>query len=138
LHCRGDAKTPVPLGVPSFQLTLVSSQRDSQSVVILRLSHANYDGVSMPVLYNDIAAAYMSKPATATSNFSSYMQHRLSQQTAPAFDFWREFLRDASMTRLSVPSHLHLLESPSQRSSKQPGPSSSLVSHLPKTSFLDK
>jgi hypothetical protein len=58
----------------------------------------------MPVLYNDIAAAYMSKPATATSNFSSYMQHRLSQQTAPAFDFWREFLRDASMTRLSVPS----------------------------------
>jgi hypothetical protein len=103
-HCQKDAETPVPLGVPSFQLTLVSSRRDSQNVVILRLNHANYDGVSMPVLYNDIATAYMSKSNAAAPSFSLYMQHRLSQQTAPAFDFWREFLRNASMTQLPGPS----------------------------------
>ncbi|KAL4993341.1 hypothetical protein BDV10DRAFT_190061 [Aspergillus recurvatus] len=55
--CRQDADTPLPFGSTPFQVSL-ASQGDQQHVLIIRLSHAQYDRVSLPTLYRDLAAAY--------------------------------------------------------------------------------
>lgn len=98
--CRKDSETGVPFGTPSFQPTIVS-QHKSRHVLILRLSHAQYDGVSMPVLYQDIVAAYLGKTITpAVADFSTYINSRLKEQPAASYRFWREFLQGSSMTYL--------------------------------------
>ena len=97
--CRDDSRTPLPFGAMSFQASLVSGG-PCKHILILRLSHAQYDGLSLPVLYHDLAAAYRGDMTAPTLSFSTYMQYRLSRKSADVFRFWRDFLRGANMTRL--------------------------------------
>ncbi|OJZ79900.1 hypothetical protein ASPFODRAFT_148508, partial [Aspergillus luchuensis CBS 106.47] len=96
--CREDSKTPLSFGVLPFRVSLVSADR--HHVLILRLSHAQYDGLCLPVLYRDLAAAYRGDAIAQPPTFSCYMQYRLSRKSTEAFQFWRGFLRGATMTRL--------------------------------------
>jgi aryl carrier-like protein len=97
--CRQDANTPLPLGTPPFKVSLVS-RNDHHHVLITRLSHAQYDGVCLPVLYHDLAAAYQGEALHPAPNFSAYLQYRLSQRNQGVYQFWKEFLHDATMTTL--------------------------------------
>ncbi|KAE8155605.1 acetyl-CoA synthetase-like protein [Aspergillus tamarii] len=96
---REDSVLPVPLGALPFQLTLVS-HGVSRHVLIVRLSHAQYDGFSIPKLYTDLAAAYHGNGLSATTDFSFHIQHRLLQKSTKAYQFWRGYLRGSSMTSL--------------------------------------
>ncbi|OJZ79470.1 hypothetical protein ASPFODRAFT_109858, partial [Aspergillus luchuensis CBS 106.47] len=96
--CREDSKTPLRFGAMPFQVSLVSGER--RNILILRLSHAQYDGLCLPVLYHDLAAAYSRNMTTGAPPFSLYMQYRLSRNSTEVFRFWREYLHDATMTRL--------------------------------------
>ena len=90
----------IPYGTPSFQLKLIS-QGGSRNALVLRISHALYDGLSIPKLFHDLSAAYEGKSiGTVLTTYPIYMQYRLSQQTATAYEFWRNFLHNASMTYL--------------------------------------
>ncbi|KAF4227822.1 hypothetical protein CNMCM8980_007092 [Aspergillus fumigatiaffinis] len=97
--CHQDSTAPLPFGVPPFSISLVSSP-DDHHVLILRLSHAQYDGLSLPVLYQDLFAAYQGDALTAAPSFAVYMQYRLSRKTNEVYQFWRDHLRDATMTHL--------------------------------------
>ncbi|PKX89648.1 nonribosomal peptide synthetase fmqA [Aspergillus novofumigatus IBT 16806] len=66
-------------------------------VFALQLSHAQWDGVSIPYLFQDLAAAYNNMPLPPTSDFTLYL-HRCAtlDRTAP-HQFWREYLRGSSL-----------------------------------------
>ncbi|OJZ79695.1 hypothetical protein ASPFODRAFT_148698 [Aspergillus luchuensis CBS 106.47] len=96
--CREDSKTLLPFGVLPFQVSLVSGER--HSILILRLSHAQYDGLCLPVLYHDLAAAYRGEAMAEATPFSLYMQYRLSRKSTEVFQFWRDYLHGATMTQL--------------------------------------
>ncbi|RAH69468.1 acetyl-CoA synthetase-like protein [Aspergillus aculeatinus CBS 121060] len=97
-------QNPLVLGKPPTRFTLIS-QSPTKHAFVLQLSHAQYDGLSLPCLSSDLTTAYsaggvLPSPATAAP-FSQYMYGRHQHQTAAAFDFWRRYLRGATMTTLA-------------------------------------
>ncbi|RAH44549.1 acetyl-CoA synthetase-like protein [Aspergillus brunneoviolaceus CBS 621.78] len=97
-------QNPLVLGKPPTRFTLIS-QSPTKHAFVLQLSHAQYDGLSLPYLSSDLTTAYsaggvLPSPAIAAP-FSRYMYGRHQHQTAAAFDFWRRYLRGATMTTLA-------------------------------------
>ncbi|KAF4228489.1 hypothetical protein CNMCM6805_002144 [Aspergillus fumigatiaffinis] len=79
---------------------ILVSQSSTRHVFIMRLSHAQYDGVSLPVLLNDMSIAYSGDPLFQTLDFCSYVHYRSHHDHGPAFSFWRNYLRRAMIQHL--------------------------------------
>ncbi|KAF4189626.1 hypothetical protein CNMCM7927_007310 [Aspergillus lentulus] len=106
--CREDARSPVPYGGQYFQPLLVRTGPQQDSTLILRLSHAQYDGLSLPLLLQEIATYYnndgpsdVDSDLSTQKTFADFVTRRAQMQTAAVFDFWRELLLGSSMTCLS-------------------------------------
>ncbi|RAL08711.1 acetyl-CoA synthetase-like protein [Aspergillus homomorphus CBS 101889] len=93
---------------------ILLSRSDTQHAFIVRISHAQYDGNTSPVLFQDISLAYnncySSKNGTthrlpAATPFQHYLYARDASRSSPendqAMQFWRENMRGASMTTLT-------------------------------------
>lgn len=69
--------------------------------LIIGLSHAQYDGVSLPKLLQDLEAAYTGKKFHS-EQFSSYMaQTRNKNIETKALDYWRNLLAGSSLSILA-------------------------------------
>jgi hypothetical protein len=84
------------------RFTLASRPGEQHVVLTIQISHAQWDGVSIPRLFSDFAAIYNQTPLPPTSDFAQYLYHRVSSAAAdikqdPAFQFWREYLDGAKM-----------------------------------------
>lgn len=93
-------KTPIPPGSPHFQPFLLS-QSPTSHLLILRLTHAQYDGASFRLLSEDLASAYNNKNEQSFNPrlpFPTYLQFRHSQITPKALSFWRSTLENSRMT----------------------------------------
>ncbi|KAF7155563.1 hypothetical protein CNMCM5623_008105 [Aspergillus felis] len=84
------------LGELPVKFTLVSRSED-EHVFTIQISHAQWDGVSIPRLFSDIAAIYNQTPLPSTTQFDDYIYHRSSRDESPAFHFWKQYLRGSSM-----------------------------------------
>jgi amino acid adenylation domain-containing protein len=93
-----DCLASFTIGTPYFKSTLLTGLE--QSVLIFRISHAQYDGVSFPLLYSDLTRAYQGHSLAPARHFSEYMRCRIECHSSQAWSFWREFLQDSAMTQL--------------------------------------
>lgn len=93
----GEDESPIPPGSPHFQPFLLS-QSCTSHLLILRLSHAQYDGASFRLLSEDLASAYNQEVLSPHLPFPVYLQFRRSQTTPEALFFWRDILRNSTMT----------------------------------------
>ncbi|KAJ5874498.1 Nonribosomal peptide synthetases (NRPS) [Penicillium soppii] len=91
---------PCP-GTPPFHLTLMSSLQ--HRVLLVRISHAQYDGISLRILYRDLMTAYAGKDLVQGTDFPDYMRVRCAQGTSKSFDYWRKVLDGATMPTLWQP-----------------------------------
>lgn len=94
---RGDMATPIPTGSPFIHFTLVTGSC-TKSVLVIRLSHAQYDGICIPILCDDLINAYQGKPNSVTVGFPFYIHQCYAVNTDMAFDLWRDVLQGSSMT----------------------------------------
>ena len=91
---------------------LLVQRGSAEWLLMMRISHAQYDGVSKPILVGDLKAAYSGKKLTSTPSFSRFIHSTRSQKTPQAEDFWRRLLRGSSMTNIlteSAPSYQNLM-----------------------------
>ncbi|CAG8943752.1 unnamed protein product [Penicillium salamii] len=84
------------------------SQSDDEHVLIMRLTHAQYDGASYSIILDDLATAYndggVSPPAR--TSFSEFAYYCAGHRTNSAFDFWKYNLLGSTMTMPpGAPSH---------------------------------
>ncbi|GFF57195.1 nonribosomal peptide synthetase 12 [Aspergillus udagawae] len=84
-----------------------------QVVLTIQISHAQWDGVSIPKLFGDFAALYNQTALSPTSDFSQYVYHRTApseeaKEQDPTFQFWRDYLKDATMATPFPPPPLTL------------------------------
>ncbi|KAJ5884891.1 hypothetical protein N7495_009401 [Penicillium taxi] len=93
-----DCLASLTIGTPYFKPTLVTGPE--QSVLVIRISHAQYDGVSFPFLYSDLTRAYQGHSLAPARQFSDYMRYRVKCRSPQAWNFWRELLQGSSMTQL--------------------------------------
>ncbi|KAK5790141.1 hypothetical protein VI817_007428 [Penicillium citrinum] len=95
-HADGDFK----LGSPFFKVFHVQGE-DGRECLIIGLSHAQYDGVSLPRLLEDLETLYKGGSIVDSEPFSTYMA-RISESHAnsKAIAYWKRLLAGSSMSVL--------------------------------------
>ncbi|RAK86365.1 nonribosomal peptide synthase [Aspergillus costaricaensis CBS 115574] len=81
------------------------SQSPIDHTFVVRLSHAQYDGFSLPLLFADLESAYngfqLSPPIAVP--FAEYVYRSAKYRSPEAFSFWKDYLRGSRLTTLSDP-----------------------------------
>ncbi|KAL8732958.1 MAG: hypothetical protein Q9166_002356 [cf. Caloplaca sp. 2 TL-2023] len=99
------------LGEPYTQFTVVRKQGTRAHRIILRLSHAQYDGVCLPKILDSFRAAYEGKDLLRAPPFSAYVKEACSAPSNGSRDYWKKLLENSSMTEV-VPRQQPKYESP--------------------------
>ncbi|KAK1143899.1 Nonribosomal Peptide Synthase (NRPS) [Aspergillus melleus] len=84
-----------------IQFILISKHHTPHHSLIIRLSHAQYDALSFPVILQDLAAAYDGAELAPAPQFTDYC-NQAQQVLAAGYDFWRRYLLDGAVTPLRV------------------------------------
>ncbi|KAJ6099803.1 hypothetical protein N7467_001338 [Penicillium canescens] len=85
---------------PSLCFMLVCESQD-QNVLIIRMSHALYDDVSLSMLCKEIIEVHEGKlNLPAPMEFARFVELSRRRISQTAFDFWREILHGSQMTYL--------------------------------------
>lgn len=98
--CTADAESNFRLGTSFVRLLFIEGP-DGSGCLAIGLSHAQYDGIVLPRLLQDLEALYTGTTLTETETFSSYIS-RTQEQAAQskALAYWQRTLHGSS---LSVP-----------------------------------
>jgi amino acid adenylation domain-containing protein len=97
--CLQDIHKADPLGLPtSFMLVRNTSIGHRLTV---RLSHAQYDGVCIPVIFGTLAALYQQHTLLPTPDFSIYLAQARDQRMESA-RYWRQLLKGSHITNATV------------------------------------
>jgi non-ribosomal peptide synthetase component F/aryl carrier-like protein len=96
----GDMALPVPLGQTSIRFIFIN-YGPNDNELLMRVSHSQYDGISLPILVQDLKAAYCAKDFGSSLPYSAFI-HGSSQtiDTSDAESFWREELEGSVMTNV--------------------------------------
>lgn len=102
--CQRDSSSPVPFGTPHFQPYLLS-RSESHHMFVMRISHAQYDGASLPLILTDLSTAYNENlPESMAPQFALYLRYRLAQRSKHAYQFWQDYLNGSQMTEVRTAS----------------------------------
>ncbi|KAF9887239.1 hypothetical protein FE257_010367 [Aspergillus nanangensis] len=99
--CMEDMARPFPVSKPVTSFTLVKGGVDDQ-VLVVRLSHAQFDGPSMQRLLHDLWTAYDSHSLQVDMNFTEIVRHCARRRTPGAVSFWKSLLAGSSPTILPL------------------------------------
>ncbi|KAF2736095.1 CoA-dependent acyltransferase, partial [Polyplosphaeria fusca] len=91
-----DLQQPLRLGESLLRIAILN-QRSSTVRVILRMSHALYDGLSFEHIVFSLHAFYDGKALATSSRFAGYIQH-MAESRDLGYRYWSSVLRHSSMT----------------------------------------
>ncbi|KAK6866423.1 hypothetical protein PG995_002951 [Apiospora arundinis] len=88
----------LPLGVPLLQFKLIRGQ--SVTRLVLSMSHAIYDGISIGETFQMLANLYRHGPESVPQpiSFRSYLLHTKGRDRAESHAYWSETLRGSTLT----------------------------------------
>ncbi|KAJ5816980.1 AMP-dependent synthetase/ligase [Penicillium robsamsonii] len=89
------AQDTMPVG-----FTLVTSPIKQCSALILRISHAQYDGASTPLLWKAITKAYHNESLPQAVQFKDVAYKRMGDLHKAEISFWRRYLQGVPSTAL--------------------------------------
>jgi hypothetical protein len=103
-----DMHEPPVSGKPLVKLTLVS-QDTKNHVLMVRLSHTQYDAHCLPILFKDLSLAYNEDVSSVASApyFSNYVYYCHNIIGQSAFDFWRKYLQGSLVTAMPLSRSAH-------------------------------
>ncbi|KAJ5152013.1 AMP-dependent synthetase/ligase [Penicillium capsulatum] len=105
--CNGDIESNYPLGSPFAKFFLVEG-KNSQVCLTLALSHALYDGISLPQMLQDLETLYSGSEIVNFQPFSTYVARVCDQQLrAKAIDYWSNLLEGSSLSVMKGSSAQH-------------------------------
>ncbi|KAF2102365.1 nonribosomal siderophore peptide synthase Sid2 [Rhizodiscina lignyota] len=98
--CTMDIESNFHLGSSFFKLIHVEGN-DGQECLIIRLSHAQYDGISLPRLLRDLETLYSGGKIVDFEPYPSYMARIRDESTqTKAINYWRDLLKGSSLSVL--------------------------------------
>lgn len=104
--CQKDSREAPMLEELITRMTLVQGS-DHRITLILRISHAQYDGMSISIMWRDLVDLYEGRQLPDPIEYSAHVQKWLAAGTSQAYEFWRSLLDASSMTYIT---HNHLAE----------------------------
>lgn len=93
-----DARDRIELGRPFVSFMLIHHPAVGYRLVV-RMSHAQYDGVCLPVIIQSLFDIYHGKPLEPHVDFSLYLAHVRDQRPSAAA-YWRALLQGSYLTRM--------------------------------------
>ncbi|KAJ5372016.1 AMP-dependent synthetase/ligase [Penicillium concentricum] len=87
-------------GTMPVGFTLVTSPIKQCSALILRISHAQYDGASIPLLWKAITKAYHNESLPQAVQFKDVAYKRMGDLHKAEISFWRRYLQGAPSAAL--------------------------------------
>ncbi|KAL3474948.1 hypothetical protein BJX99DRAFT_230621 [Aspergillus californicus] len=98
--CAADIESTFQLGSLFLKFFHIEGPNGQHSL-ILRLSHAQYDGISLPRLLRDLETLYTGQIITEYEPFPSYIfQIREESASTKAISYWRNLLADSTLSTL--------------------------------------
>ncbi|KIV91029.1 hypothetical protein PV10_05618 [Exophiala mesophila] len=97
--CNLDIQTKMPLGSSFVKFFFVRGEQGN-SCLIFRISHAQYDEICLPLMFQQLSALYEGKSMPKSVPFSSFARHVVEDNVPKSISYWRELLNGASMTKL--------------------------------------
>jgi amino acid adenylation domain-containing protein len=94
-----DMERPVNLGDNIVRFILVK-QSDNNHRLVVRISHAQYDGISLPSILQDIRAAYEGTALSNSKPYSAFIHNVRSQDSQQSETFWSTLLESSQMTNI--------------------------------------
>ncbi|KAL6808070.1 hypothetical protein V8C40DRAFT_259914 [Trichoderma camerunense] len=91
-----DFKAPACLGYLMTRFALIQGG-NKRSVLLMRLSHAQYDGVSLEKMKINLENGYNGLPCLSAPKFSGFLRYT---DTGAAERFWTRYLKGSQMTQL--------------------------------------
>ncbi|CAG8362630.1 unnamed protein product [Penicillium salamii] len=97
--CDVDVQSRIPLGSQFLKFFFIQHV-DGPSSLIMRISHAQYDEICLPILLQQLSALYEGRPVPKSLPFSSYVNHVTQTNVPASIPYWTNLLRGSSMTRI--------------------------------------
>ncbi|ODM24092.1 hypothetical protein SI65_01682 [Aspergillus cristatus] len=104
--CKENVELQFPLGSPFLKI-FYAQGNDNQNCLVIDLSHAQYDGMSLPRLLRDLETLYTGKEVTDFAPFSSYISRiHDTRMQSEAIKYWRNVMTGSSLSVLpGQPTH---------------------------------
>ncbi|RDW67211.1 Nonribosomal peptide synthetase 8 [Aspergillus mulundensis] len=95
---QSDIASDLRLGAPLTKLILVGNQERHR--VILRMSHAQYDGVCLPQIWETLQTVFTNHPVSPEVSFAHYATAIENSSKTESLSYWRKLLAYSSMTNV--------------------------------------
>ncbi|SPJ78124.1 uncharacterized protein FTOL_06513 [Fusarium torulosum] len=95
--CRADIKK-VSFVEPPALFTLLRNKTEGLRLVI-RFSHAQYDGASFPAIIKPLIDGYFGRPATTGPDYSAFLAY-IARRRPASIAYWKDLLQGSSLTRI--------------------------------------
>jgi aryl carrier-like protein len=94
------AETRPRLGESFVAFTVIRHRPSGRHRLLLRLSHAQYDGVCLPKILEALQAAYQGEAIQSPPSFANYLRASAGELTSGHYQHWTELLKGSSMTEI--------------------------------------
>ncbi|KUJ23668.1 condensation-domain-containing protein [Mollisia scopiformis] len=87
-------------GESYLQFTVAQQKNSNRHRIIMRISHAQYDGVCLPSILSALQSGYEGHSIPETPDFSAYVRDAARQTTDEHYLYWKSLLKGSAMTEI--------------------------------------
>jgi amino acid adenylation domain-containing protein len=98
-YVQQDIEAPKPHGSSFVSFTLFVSPTGT-STLSFRISHAQYDEICLPLLFDQLSALYADTPVVETVPFTQHVNHVVLDSIPKSIPYWRQLLDGSQMSFL--------------------------------------
>lgn len=95
-----DIEAPKPHGSSFVAFTLFTSPTTGASTLAFRISHAQYDEMCLPILFQQLSALYAGTNVPETLPFTKHVNHVVLNNIPKAIPYWQHLLSGSQMSTL--------------------------------------
>ncbi|KAF2689882.1 nonribosomal peptide synthetase 6 [Lentithecium fluviatile CBS 122367] len=96
-YIHHDIQTPKPYGSSFVAFTHFVSPNGT-SALAFRISHAQYDEICLPLVFQQLAALYAGTEVPSTLPFSKHVNHVVHHNFPQSIPYWRNLLANSQMS----------------------------------------
>ena len=94
-----DREDEPKLGQSYLQVSVIKQRGSLRHRIMLRMSHAQYDGVCLPTILAALHAAYQGGSVPPTPDFSTYVNSTVEEINDDKHEYWRNVLKGSKVTQ---------------------------------------
>ncbi|KAF2130328.1 nonribosomal peptide synthetase 6 [Dothidotthia symphoricarpi CBS 119687] len=98
-YIQKDIEAPKPYGSSFIAFTLFTSTSGA-STLVFRISHAQYDEICLPLLFDQLSALYADTAVPETVAFSKHVNHVVLNNIPQSIPYWQQLLSNSQMSVL--------------------------------------